>query len=314
MAESELGEFYGTRAASRGPVSAWVGLAGAATSLALVAGVGIWGYQLMMRDANGVPVVRALSGPMRIEPADPGGEQMAHQGLAVNQVAAEGTAADVAEELVLAPEAPALLDQDLPTATLIAPPPAAPEPAPEAQAAEAPPSATDLAVLAALQETEAPDSPLIQEATAQIRPVLAIARPEPTAALIPASVKGVSQSLVPPSRPAHLVRLASVLAPTPEPAAPVEISADTLASGARLVQLGAYDSADAARTAWDKIDAEFSEVMQGKSRVVQQATSGGKTFYRLRAAGFEDLADARRFCATLSADRPDQLCVPVAIR
>ena len=43
-------------------------LAGAAVSLALIVGIGIWGYKLIMRDVSGVPVVRAAEGPMRIQP------------------------------------------------------------------------------------------------------------------------------------------------------------------------------------------------------------------------------------------------------
>lgn len=47
--------------------------AGAAVSLALIAGVGVWGYKLVMRDVTGIPVVQAMEGPMRIAPEDPGG-------------------------------------------------------------------------------------------------------------------------------------------------------------------------------------------------------------------------------------------------
>ena len=35
------------------------------------------------------------------------------------------------------------------------------------------------------------------------------------------------------------------------------------------------------------------------------ATSGGRTFYRLRAMGFEDLSDARRFCSALVAENAE---------
>ena len=100
------------------------------------------------------------------------------------------------------------------------------------------------------------------------------------------------------------------------PAAPetVEIDADSLPVGSRLVQLGAFESADEARAAWGAIAERFAEVMAGKNRVIQQATSNGKAFFRLRVAGFADLADARRFCATLAADKTKPLCVPVATR
>ena len=40
--------------------------AGAASSVVLVALIGMWGYNLAMRDANGVPVMKALAGPMRV--------------------------------------------------------------------------------------------------------------------------------------------------------------------------------------------------------------------------------------------------------
>jgi hypothetical protein len=295
MAESELGELYGTRT-GRG-ASTWIGLAGALTSLALVAGIGVWGYQLMVRDANGVPVVRALEGPMRVEPADPGGERMAYQGLAVNQVAAAGEAGDIADALTLAPPAPALLDQDLPRAAL------GTEPLPDVGAA------ADDAVLEALDA--APPEVVVEAAVVDSAPVA-------PAEVIPATVAGVSRSLRPPARPAALVRVAATVG-TPAaaeavPAEEIEVTADSLPPGSRLVQLGAFETPEIARAEWTKVAAAFAEVMGGKRRVIQEATSGGKTFYRLRVAGFEDLADARRFCATLLADKSNPLCVPVATR
>jgi hypothetical protein len=46
--------------------------------------------------------------------------------------------------------------------------------------------------------------------------------------------------------------------------------------------------------------------------VIQRATSGGRVFFRLRAHGFDDVADARRFCATFVAQKVD--CIPVVTR
>ena len=70
-------------------------LAGAAVFLALVAGLGLWSYRLGTRDAAEVPVIRAMEGPARVEPDDPGGIRAAHQGLEVNDVLA-GKPAQVA--------------------------------------------------------------------------------------------------------------------------------------------------------------------------------------------------------------------------
>jgi hypothetical protein len=52
--------------------------AGALTSLALVVGLGLWGYRLAVRDVQGIPVIRALAGAARVAPADPGGDLADH--------------------------------------------------------------------------------------------------------------------------------------------------------------------------------------------------------------------------------------------
>ena len=99
----------------RDPVSAgkMINAAGAVVSLALIAGIGVWGYKLVMRDVTGIPVVKALEGPMRVMPDNPGGEIAPNAGLSVNAVAAEGEAAPPEDLLVLAPRVVQLTDEDL---------------------------------------------------------------------------------------------------------------------------------------------------------------------------------------------------------
>jgi hypothetical protein len=94
--------------------------------------------------------------------------------------------------------------------------------------------------------------------------------------------------------------------------APREVDASTLAPGTRLVQFGAFESQDEARAEWTRIAGRFGPLMGGKDMVIQSAESGGNTFYRLRALGFEDEDDARRFCAALTAEGAN--CIPVAHR
>jgi hypothetical protein len=85
-----------------------------------------------------------------------------------------------------------------------------------------------------------------------------------------------------------------------------------LPEGTKLVQLGAFDSPEIAAREWTRVAGRFGEFMGGKSRVIQEAESGGRTFYRLRAQGFADLSEARRFCAALVAE--DAPCIPVVAR
>ena len=80
-------------AAPRAGMGRILNLTGAALSVVLVLGVAVWSYQLMVRDVTGVPVIRALGGPMRVSHDDPGGRQQQYQGLSVNSVAAQGAAA-----------------------------------------------------------------------------------------------------------------------------------------------------------------------------------------------------------------------------
>ncbi len=292
-------------------VSAVTNWAGAVLSLVLVAGLAYWGYQLLVRDVTGVPVVRALEGPMRIAPEDPGGDRAAYQGLAVNAIAAEGVAEEPAERVVLAPPEPEFTEEDLPMAALL--PDTSEEPLPVVEARAV--SATDLAVAAALAE-----SPLLTLASASVEAVPVFGGAEVSPDAIPADTPGVAVSPRPVPRPEGLseMRLASlevddaVLASAPGSAPGLDADPATIAEGERLVQLGAFPTEEFAREEWNRITTRFGEFMTGKQRVIQEAEAGGRVFYRLRVLGFEDLSDSRRFCAVLVAG--DASCIPVSWR
>ena len=283
---------------------------GALMSLALVAGMGVWGWQLATRDVNGVPVVLALEGPMRITPDSPGGAAIPHQGLAVNAVQEERGSTPVPDQLRVLDEPDSLSNDDMVTVAMTTQAPDRRGGAEQGLAdqnlalidrlvSQAVDGATPLGVLAPDLEST-PDA-------AQDTPAPAV-----TVAAAPVIVPGgMGRSPRPPQRPAMLAAqpiLASV-----SPATTVVPTPATIPSGSRLVQLGAFDSPDRARAAWAQLQAgEFGPLLEGKAQVVQEAISGGRTFYRLRASGFADLDDARRFCAALKSGRAD--CIPVRAR
>ena len=175
--------------------------------------------------------------------------------------------------------------------------------------------------IAAEAQAEAPALEPVAEVAAEAEPADAVLEAvaaavvetpvaAPAVQVIAASIPGVSRSLRPAPRPGGAqVVLAS--APADPAASQIPVSGD-LPVGTKLVQLGAYDSADLARADWTRISGRFSDYMAGKSPVIQQATSGGQTFYRLRADGFADISDARRFCAVLMAE--NAACIPVVVR
>lgn len=306
---------------------------GAAMSLALIVGVSVWGYRLVMRDVSGVPVVRAIEGPMRVAPEDPGGQIARHEGLAVNDVAGTGASTPPPDRLVLAPQPLDLTPEDLPVTQLDLSETLTEQEeialASLRQDAEAEADETPQIALSDIVNADDPIKALADQIAANAKPFTEI-EPAPNTGvfdqtpsqevaalvtppdLIPASVPGVARSLRPTPRPAGLQQ-ASLAIPAAAPSSAVaELSPDDIPSGTRLVQFGAYDSPEIAREQWGRLQARFSDFLVGKDRVIEQATSGGRVFYRLRAHGFADLSDSRRFCSALVAEGAD--CIPVVSR
>lgn len=302
---------------------------GALTSLALVAGLAVWGYNLVVRDATEVPVVAAIEGAMRVMPDNPGGESAENQGLAVNNVAADGVAEGPAEQVLLAPGAEDLAPDDEPAVS---------EPVlaatPDAEAGEFRPeeevAATDVSAesddvraeaLALADEIANGQEPLTdgEIAASAVDDAVeeAMEGELEVAAAEVVTGPGPKVSPIPRARPENLVARAAAQPSTDALLAATDVATNEVAAadipaGTRLVQLGAYDTEDVARAEWDALSGRFDEYLSGKSRVIEQAQSGGKTFYRLRAMGFEDLSDARRFCAALMAGQA--ACIPVVTR
>lgn len=322
-----------------GNAASMTNVAGAAASLALVVGVGVWSYGVLARDVSGVPVVQAATGPMRVAPEDPGGTLADHQGLSVNTVAGLGAAEGPAEQLLLAPVPSGLAAEDVATGAMLPAEETRATPTMAASLAQSggntlPQAGLDsadqiLALAAQIAAESEPLLPLTPLEEGEAAPVVTSVQDASSSAALPeddtaeeqASMAftgpGLRQSLRPRTRPSGL-QIASL---GPVDAATVaaavasvtqEIDASTLPAGTRLVQIGAFDSPETARSEWKRLETRFGEFLDGKGRVIQQAQSGGRTFFRLRAEGFEDLADARRFCAAFVAEKVD--CIPVVTK
>ncbi|PZR00929.1 MAG: SPOR domain-containing protein [Cereibacter sphaeroides] len=308
-------EFEGYASApERGRMQFYLNTAGAVTSIALVAGLAVWGYNLAVRDVSGIPVVRALEGPMRIAPQEPGGEIAANVGLSVNEVAAEGSVAPLPDQMVLAPRPVDLSADDQPVAmssleqagaevATLAALPAVEAPVGADPLASSPPAAEvssdaalESAVNDALSEALGDDATLVAAESAPPGAIVRSPRPERR----PEGDGSAEAEIVPVSVDATVIESAG------------EVDIASVAAGTRLVQLGAYDNETDARAEWAKLQAQFGDLIAPKALVLQQAESGGRSFVRLRAMGFEDEADARRFCSALLAENAS--CIPVAHR
>ena len=353
----------------RGRAQRLIHIAAAVSSLALVIGLGVWGYKVAVRNVMGVPVIRAHEGPMRIAPEDPGGTIADNQGLAVNSIAEAGGVTAPADTITLAPRPTELSDDD--GAGLADPEPRQPsradaDDAPGRATAPATQSTTALQATAGLGTSgHAPVDPsAVADAVSQaLSPEAAVPVANVDSAARAAEVKaqgGLVKSHRPPPRPAKAgtaaapkpaagpaekpvtnpatnsatnaavnsaSKTAAKPAQKPASAAPArpdatpkpqsrqlsaETRADAVKAGTRLVQLGAFDTEDQARAEWAGLRKRFPELLNAKSLVVQSAQTGGRSFYRLRALGFDDDDDARRFCTALVAEGAP--CIPVMQR
>ncbi|WP_374290362.1 SPOR domain-containing protein [Paenirhodobacter enshiensis] len=325
-------------------VSKWLRNAGAITSVVLILGVVVWSYRLAERDMAGLPVLRAPDGPARIAPDDPGGDMAQHVGLAVNEVAGGKIATEAPSRVYLAQPPEELTEDD--TAMLgVKSIPQVQRPQPvlleEASPANEPTANVPQSTAIALDDDPASDAePAAAPPARPGEPVAVVSKPDQPYQIsanapddrIPASVPGVKSSPRPGARPVDVVPPAPAAAasaarpssdkpadkPAAEPPAPakpapvVELDPAKVAAGTRVVQLGAFDNAEDARTEWDRLTKKFAPQMQGKQRLIQPTTTGDRTYYRLRAAGYADLDEARRFCAALVAGKAN--CIPTLVQ
>lgn len=305
-------------------------LAGAVVFLALIGSMGLWAYRLGTRDAAEVPIIRAMEGPSRVQPADPGGLRAAHQGLEVNTVLAGKPAADSASGAAAAPAPSALAEEDGPQGELVIA-------APTVLAAEALAAGEDLplppsddagggavALIEAPTAIEAVDP---ANSSALVAEALGETPPADAAALAEAALDPAEAGPGPMRRPSNLV-LARAAGPaadaTPAAAKPAPKPAEAEAAqsrtretastraGSRMVQLGAFDSEALARQAWNILASANRDLLASKSLHVERTTANARVFYRLRVAGFENQSQTRTMCEALRARNVD--CIPVTLQ
>ena len=125
--------------------------------------------------------------------------------------------------------------------------------------------------------------------------------PAPVAAAVPPAAVAppvVAPAVVPRAEPAPVPAPApkvAAVAPAAKPA--------TLAAGGKpvAIQLAALGSEDAARTEWHILQKRMPELLSGHQPVFSKTERAGKTYWRLRTAGFPDAARAKAACEKIRA-------------
>ena len=220
-------------------------------------------YAATGRPPEGVPVIEAPPGAMKVKPDNPGGLQVNTQTNAF--LKNDGSTSDA--NLAPAPEAPdpaalaASVNQEpVPPAPIVRPAPAnAPTTATQA-AATASPAAVSVPTV---PETPAPPAP---QQTAMNAPL-------PSAGA--AAVHNLTQEYRPPAR--------------------------SMAQGPVRVQLAALDSQEAALRQWEHLAHTMPALFQGRRPIFVEAHVNGHTYWRVRTAGFDSNAEAAKFCIDVHA-------------
>jgi len=279
---------------------------GAALSLSLLAGAIGWSYQLIVRDINQIPIVRAQLGPLRVAPDNPGGLTAANQGLSVTQLAVNEKPL-LSNEIRLAPAAEILnaenlslkITQDVKSNT-------DDETFEIKEVNEE--NSLNLTVLSneietgsRFKEGEVLSKVAFSQKKMEIENAVSLA-------LSITDDQVVSPTLLRPKiRPESFRRDSKTSLD--------QVASNELISeppvGSAVVQLGAFESKNLAKSEWQRFEKLLGSILISKKMVVQKAESGGKIFYRLRASGFDDISDARQFCTAIS----DKVaCIPVVTR
>lgn len=279
---------------------------GAALSLFLLAGAIGWSYQLIVRDVNQIPIVRAQLGPLRVAPDNPGGLTAANQGLSVTQLAVNEKPL-LSNEIYLAPAAEILNEENLALKVKEEYESNKVDEAFEIKEVNAE-NSMNLEALPDQKEVDSRSNDVgVLSKAAFSQKKIEIENAVSLALSITNEPDKSLSWLRPKIRPVGFYRNGNItedqiVSNEPMPKLPI---------GSAVVQLGAFDSKSLAESEWQRFEKILGSILIPKKMVVQKAESGGKIFYRLRASGFSDISDARQFCTAIS----DKVaCIPVVTR
>ena len=279
---------------------------GAALSLFLLAGAIGWSYQLIVRDVNQIPIVRAQLGPLRVAPDNPGGLTAANQGLSVTQLAVNKKPL-LSNEIYLAPAAEILNEENLALKVKEEYESNKVDGAFEIKEVNAE-NSMNLEALPDQKEVDSRSNDVgVLSKAAFSQKKIEIENAVSLALSITNEPDKSLSWLRPKIRPVGFYRNGNItedqiVSNEPMPKLPI---------GSAVVQLGAFDSKRLTESEWQRFERILGSILIPKNMVVQKAESGGKIFYRLRASGFSDISDARQFCTAIS----DKVaCIPVVTR
>lgn len=254
-----------------------------------------WGTGQMTDEE--LPVVRAEPMPEKVRPAQPGGMDVPHQGIAVLNHGNEGDSPQVVERLLPRPETPAP-----PEPLVSSPPQTTPQDSQPADVPEAPPvpdgSEADV--------TEAPAGEPKEEAEATRLTEDGIAKPIPRPQDGAAPDDDQIAALL--KQPAHETANGEAAAPAPPPPpAPAARQTAAVTAGDVVLQLSSVKSEAAAAVEWKRLKAAHPGLLGSLALALETAQVQGTTYYRVQTGPFANRGAAAEVCSQLKSRNQDCL-------
>ena len=280
---------------------------GAVISLNLILWAGYWTYNIISRDINGIPIVAAQPGPLRVAPDTPGGIEAENIELAVTKIASQELPPNP-KAVELAPGTEKLTPDDLTILQAIRQ-----KKIIDRQAALnnqihlgviEPNLSKEISLEPVNTVTNTANYSITENQSELVAAALALAlKPSADNLIANAVAQNKFKQIKPRLRPGSL--LEASVSTTETVIRPALASVET---GLAVVQFGTFATETVAFEEWDRLSKNLSVILDGRPKYVERIKRNGNEIYRLRLGGFVNIDDASRFCSAVISQ---ENCVPV---
>ena len=280
---------------------------GAVISLNLILWAGYWTYNIISRDINGIPIVAAQPGPLRVAPDTPGGIEAENIELAVTKIASQELPPNP-KAVELAPSTEKLTPDDLTIFQAIRQ-----KKIIDRQAALnnqvhlgviEPNLSKEISFEPVNTVTNTANYSITENQSELVAAALALALKPSADNLIGSAVaQNKFKQIKPRLRPGSLLEVR--VSTTETVMRPALASVET---GLAVVQFGTFATETVAFEEWDRLSKNLSVILDGRPKYVERIKRNGNEIYRLRLGGFVNIDDASRCCSAVISQ---ENCVPV---
>ena len=280
---------------------------GAVISLNLILWAGYWTYNIISRDINGIPIVAAQPGPLRVAPDTPGGIEAENIELAVTKIASQELPPNP-KAVELAPSTEKLTPDDLTIFQAIRQ-----KKIIDRQAALnnqihlgviEPNISKEISLEPVNTVTNTANYSITENQSELVAAALALAlKPSADNLIGNAVAQNKFKQIKPRPRPNSLLEVS--VSTTETVIRPALASVET---GLAVVQFGTFATETVAFEEWDRLSKNLSVILDGRPKYVERIKRNGNEIYRLRLGGFVNIDDASRFCSAVISQ---ENCVPV---